>query len=122
MIRRVLTPCALALVLTAGTAYAQMGPSPMGGAPGGTGGEEPKHEGVAEAAPKTPGLLPTTPTLPPPKSHRKRLQVLGLDGYLRLRTNWFRSFNLGFIDDPAKGGAPFARALGCSGNPAVALT
>ncbi|HTJ42138.1 MAG TPA: TIGR04551 family protein [Kofleriaceae bacterium] len=122
MIRRVLTPCALALILTAGTAYAQMGPSPMGGAPGGAGGEEPKHEGVAEAAPKTPGLLPTTPTLPPPKSHRKRLQVLELGGYLRLRTNWFRSFDLGFKDNPALGGAPFARALGCSGDPSISLS
>jgi uncharacterized protein (TIGR04551 family) len=85
---------------------------PGGGAPG-AGGQEPKHEGVAEAAPKTPGLLPTTPTLPPPKSHRKRLQVLELDGYFRVRTNWFKNFNLGFNDDPTKGGAPFIRPLGC---------
>ena len=115
-----------ALVLHAGVAHAQFGPSPGGGMPpgggmgpgaGGGSGEE-KHEGVAESAPKTPGLLPTTPTLPPPKSHRKRLQVLELGGYLRVRTNWFKGLNLGFNDDPTKGGAPFPRPLGCSA-PAV---
>jgi uncharacterized protein (TIGR04551 family) len=121
MIRRVtvLVVLATALALHAGTAHAQMGPSPMPspggpGGPGGAGGEEPKHEGVAESAPKTPGLLPTTPTLPPPKSHRKRLQVLELDGYMRVRTNWFKDFNLGFLDDPAKGGAPFPLPIGCN--------
>ena len=128
MIRRLhitLPALAAGLLLHAGLARAQMGPSPMptsptGGGPGGAGGgEPPKHEGIAEAAPKTPGLLPTTPTLPPPKSHRKRLQVLGLDGYFRVRSNWFRNFNLGFIDNPTLGGAPFPRALGCSADPTV---
>jgi uncharacterized protein (TIGR04551 family) len=123
MIRRLsfaLPALVAGLALHAGTAHAQAGPSPMPTGPAG-GGEEPKHEGVAEAAPKTPGLLPTTPTLPPPKSHRKRLQVLGLEGYLRLRTNWFKNFNLGFNDNPSLGGAPFARPLGCSADPAMAI-
>ena len=89
---------------------------PMGG--GGMGGPQPggedKKDGVAEAAPKTPGLLPTTPALPPPKGRRKRWKLLELDGYFRLRTDWFKNFHLGFTDDPALGGAPFRRALSCN--------
>lgn len=105
-------PFALASVATLATAaHAQPTPFPGGGTGG---GEDQKPAGVAEAAPKTPGLLPTAPTLPPPKSHRKRLQLLTMDGYLRFRTDWFKNFSLGFIDDPALGGAPFARPLGCS--------
>src|SRR6185436_15624653 len=110
------TRIALLLVLvTTATAEAQIGPG--GGLP--SGGpqqqeEEKKKEGVAEAAPKTPGLLPTTPALPPPKGRRKRWKLLELDGYYRLRTDWFKNFNLGHTDDPALGGAPFPRALSCS--------
>src|SRR6185503_15350302 len=73
-----------------------------------------KKEGVAEAAPKTPGLLPTTPALPPPKGRRKRWKLFELDGYYRLRTDWLKNFNLGFFDDPSLGGAPFPKALSCS--------
>src|SRR4051794_4787151 len=40
---------------------------------------EDKKTGVAEAAPKTPGLLPTTPALPAPKGRRKRWKLLELD-------------------------------------------
>ena len=110
---------AAALAALASTARAQVGPSPFPTGGGPTGGEEPKHEGVAEAAPKTPGLLPTTPTLPPQKSRRKRLQVLELGGYLRVRSNWFKNFNLGFsdglhADGTSLGGAPFPRPLGCN--------
>ena len=100
-------------------AHAQMSPGmggPMGpgmGGPTTPAGEE-KKEGVAEAAPKTPGLLPTTPALPPPKGRRKRWKLFELDGYYRLRTDWFKDFNLGFNDDPTTGGAPFPRALGCT--------
>jgi len=97
-------------------ADAQMTPGPMGGmGPGGpsTPSGEEKKEGVAEAAPKTPGLLPTTPALPPPRGRRKRWKLLELNGYYRLRTDWFKNFNLGFNDNPALGGAPFPRALGC---------
>jgi hypothetical protein len=55
------------LVVEGGSAYAQMTPGPMGGMGGPqTPASEEKKEGVAEAAPKTPGLLPTTPALPPP--------------------------------------------------------
>ena len=108
----------LAIFFTSGVAAAQITPGgmPMGGGAGGgqqPSGEE-KKEGVAEAAPKTPGLLPTTPALPAPKGHRKRWKLLELDGYYRMRTDWFKNFNTGFSDDPALGGAPFPRALGCT--------
>ncbi|MEO8840782.1 MAG: TIGR04551 family protein [Kofleriaceae bacterium] len=106
------------VVLSLGSiAEAQMGGGmPMGGSPGGgmqPSGEE-KKEGVAEAAPKTPGLLPTTPTLPPPKSRRKRWKLFELDGYFRMRTDWDKNFNEGFLDDNSIGGAPFPRALSCN--------
>jgi uncharacterized protein (TIGR04551 family) len=108
----------LAAVLVVGgpVAYAQIGPGPgltpgAGGPPQG-GGSDAKKEGVAEAAPKAPGLLPTTPALPAPKSRRKKWKLLELDGYYRMRTDWFKNFNLGF-PDPGYGGSPFPSALGC---------
>src|SRR5688500_15594965 len=88
--------CAGALVVGIPVANAQITPgSGMGPGPARPGGEE-KKEGVAEAAPKTPGLLPTTPALPAPKARRKRWKLLELDGYYRMRTDWFKNFNLGF--------------------------
>src|SRR3954470_15613624 len=105
------------LVAFGDIASAQMGGGMhMGCGPGGgvrRSGEK-KKEGVAEAAPKTPGLLPSTPALPPPKGRRKRWKLLEMDGYYRIRTDWFKNFNLGFNDKPGLGGAPFPRALGCS--------
>jgi uncharacterized protein (TIGR04551 family) len=107
-----------ALVCGTPAAYAQiapgggMGPG-MGGPTQPAGGEE-KKEGIAEAAPKTPGLLPTTPALPAPKGRRKKWKLLELDGYYRMRTDWFKNFNLGFPDiDPIYGGSPFPTGLGC---------
>jgi uncharacterized protein (TIGR04551 family) len=105
------------LVSFGSIAEAQMGGGmPMGGGPGGgqqPSGEE-KKEGVAEAAPKTPGLLPTTPTLPPPKSRRKRWKLFELEGYFRMRTDWDKNFNEGFLDDNSIGGSPWPRALSCN--------
>jgi len=104
---------------TAGIAEAQIAPGGMGGMGGGQqpSGEE-KKEGVAEAAPKTPGLLPTTPALPAPKGRRKKWKLFEIDGYFRLRTDWFKNFHLGFLDRARDGsdlgGAPFPRALGCT--------
>ena len=110
------------LVVTTGIAEAQISPGGGGVGPG-LGGPQPgggdeKKEGVAEAAPKTPGLLPTTPALPAPKGRRKRWKLFEIDGYFRLRTDWFKNFNLGFLDRAQNGttdlgGAPFPRALGC---------
>ncbi len=114
----------IAILLSSGLAAAQINPGGMGGPGGGMGGpggggmQQPsadeKKEGVGEAAPKTPGLLPTTPALPAPKGHRKRWKLIEMDGYYRMRTDWFKNFNLGFNDDPTVGGAPFPRALGCT--------
>ena len=107
----------LGIALFSSLAEAQMTPGmggPMGpgmGGPQQPAGEE-KKEGVAEAAPKAPGLLPTTPALPPPKGRRKRWKLFEMDGYFRLRTDWMKNFNLGF-DSTAIGGAPFPQALGC---------
>jgi uncharacterized protein (TIGR04551 family) len=91
----------------------------MGGGMGGPGGAtqpagEEKKEGVATAAPKNGSLMPTTPSLPIQKSSRKKWKLLELDGYYRVRTDWFKNFNLGFIDDPTLGGSPFPRPLGCT--------
>lgn len=85
------------------------GPGMGGPTPGG--GDD-KKEGVAVEAPKTPGLLPTTPALPAPKSRRKKWKLLELDGYYRMRTDWFKNFNLGFPSG-GYGGTPFPSALGC---------
>ena len=112
--RRPLFISLLLLGSTAAEAQISPGGMPGGGMGGPQQGEEPKKEGVAEAAPKTPGLLPTTPALPAPKGRRKRWKLFEIDGYFRTRTDWFKNFNLGFTDDPALGGAPFPRALGCA--------
>ncbi|HEU4735279.1 MAG TPA: TIGR04551 family protein [Kofleriaceae bacterium] len=103
------------LVAEAPIAQAQISPGgglgPGAGGPSQPSGEE-KKEGVAEAAPKTPGLLPTTPALPAPQGRRKHWKLLELDGYYRLRTDWMRNFNEGF-PEPGFGGTPFPTALGC---------
>lgn len=109
------TGLVVGLLLSASPAEAQI--QPGGGMPGGGMGQQPteeKKEGVAEAAPKTPGLLPTTPALPVQKGRRKRWKLFEIDGYYRLRTDWFKNFHLGFLDRADLGGAPFPRALGCS--------
>lgn len=77
-----------------------------------TAGPDVKPEGVAEEAPDTPGALPTTPVLPPPRSERKEFQLIEVGGYFRFRGDWFKKFHLGF-DDQGDGGAPFRRPLGC---------
>src|ERR1043165_9653463 len=108
------------LLVSAELAEAQIGPG-TGPQPGAGGQNEEKKEGVAEAAPKTPGLLPTTPALPAPKGRRKKWKLFELEGYYRMRTDWFKNFHLGFQDRPdlpfadraALGGAPFPRALNC---------
>jgi uncharacterized protein (TIGR04551 family) len=100
-------------VVRAQIAPGGLNPTGPGPGPGAGQGSDAKKEGVAEAAPKTPGLLPTTPALPAPKARRKRWKLLELDGYYRARGDWFKNLNLGFKDDPRVGGAPFPTALGC---------
>jgi hypothetical protein len=77
------TGIAVGLLLTSTLAEAQIAPG--GGMPGGMGqtpaqGEE-KKEGVAEAAPKSPGLLPTNPVLPGAEGASQALEA---DRYRRL--------------------------------------
>jgi uncharacterized protein (TIGR04551 family) len=104
---------ALVLDLASGgpsEALAQVNPNPLPP----TGAEQPqeKKPGVAEQAEASPEALPTTPVLPPIQNERKRFQLLELDGYFRLRTNWFKNFHLGF-NDQGPGGAPFPRPFSC---------
>lgn len=104
---------ALALVLLASHAAAQpTGALPTGGPPPG-GEEEEKPEGIAEAAPKSAGLLATTPTVPPRRDARKKFEVFRLDGFLRARGDWMKNLNLGFSDSADFGGAPFRQPLHC---------
>ena len=70
-------------VLTSTRASAQISPGGMGGpggpgmggAPTGAGSNDEKKEGVGIEAPKSGGMLPTTPALPAPKSPRKQWTV-----------------------------------------------
>lgn len=112
MISKAFRVAVLGLVTaSAGVAAAQPGPLPGGGPPSGE--EEPKPEGIAEAAPKAAGLLATTPTLPPPRDRRKKFEVITVDGYLRTRGDYLKNLHLGFSDDATLGGAPFPRSEGC---------
>lgn len=93
-------------------ARAQVSPSPLPP----TGSEatpQPKKQGVAEKAETSAETLPTTPVLPPIQNERKRFELFELNGYFRLRTNWFKNFHLGYNDNPLVGGAPFPRPLSC---------
>jgi uncharacterized protein (TIGR04551 family) len=97
----------------AGTALAQLSPT-LPGQPPEPARPEPEEEGVAEEAPEDPEpALPTTPVLPPPREEVQRFEIIQLGGYLRGRGDWFRRLDLGFIDDPDIGGAPFPNPLGC---------
>jgi uncharacterized protein (TIGR04551 family) len=95
-----------------GEARAQVSPNPLPPT-----GNEPvspgKKPGVAERAETSAETLPTTPVLPPIQNERKRFELFELDGYFRLRTNWFKNFHLGYNDNPIVGGAPFPRPLSC---------
>ncbi|MBK9030488.1 MAG: TIGR04551 family protein [Myxococcales bacterium] len=108
---------ALALALAA-PAAAQPSPMPTGGPPSGE--EEPKPQGVAEAAPKAASLLATTPAVPARRDSRKKFDVIRVDGYLRGRGDWFKNFNLGFADSAAFGGAPFPQPSTCTSTTNVA--
>jgi uncharacterized protein (TIGR04551 family) len=123
-------PVAVAVVLFVGLvapsrAEAQISPGGMGGmggpggAPAGGAGSDEKKEGVGVEAPHSGSMLPTTPALPAPKSTRKQWKLLEMDGYYRVRTDWFKNFNLGYLDTNstpglALGGAPFPRQLACT--------
>lgn len=112
---RVSTLCGIAALALgaaplARTARAQLGPAQPGGQPITT-----QSEGVAEEAPEeAEAELPTTPVLPVPKAEEKEFERFLLNGYFRLRGDWFKNFDLGFNDDPSVGGAPFPNPLACN--------
>lgn len=127
--------CACAATLLLADLPQALAQSPMGGGMGGGGmgggmggmpsapqgpADDGKDSGIAEAAPKAAGMLPSTPVLPMVKSRRKRWKLLEIDGYFRMRSDWFKNFNLGFVDDPAQGGAPFPQPLACARTPKIA--
>jgi uncharacterized protein (TIGR04551 family) len=122
MNRAVLARAPIALFVLAATAASASAQGTGGAGAGGgfpsttPGPEEEKKEGVAEAAPKAPGQLPTVPVLPAPKNSRKRWKLFELDGYYRFRTDWFKNFHLGYNELDATnpdGGLPFGRTIGC---------
>jgi len=76
------------------------------------GDEEAKPEGAAEKAPSEAGQLPSTPYLPPyPGEKKKAFELIQLDGYLRLRTDWQSNYHLGFKD--LGNGTPYPEPLDC---------
>jgi uncharacterized protein (TIGR04551 family) len=91
------TTTALALLLTAGAARAQMGPGGMGPgggmAPPAPMGQEPKEEGPAEEAPEE-AARPSDqePLSGYPEQSKRKLQIFEVDGYLRLRVDYLHNF------------------------------
>ena len=109
---------ALAFVLVAALPRVASAQLPAGGPPGGqVGGEEQKPEGAAEKAPSEAGQLPSTPYLPPyPGEKKKAFELIQLDGYFRLRTDWLSNYHLGFHDTGKAGasGTPYPEPLSCA--------
>jgi uncharacterized protein (TIGR04551 family) len=110
----------------AGAAWAQMGAMPGGMSPGGMGAPPPagqeKEEGPAEAAPEEEGKATTDagPEAGYTNQHRRRTQVIELDGYFRTRAELLHNFNLGqgylSPSQPQLGFPPFPTPLECSTN------
>jgi uncharacterized protein (TIGR04551 family) len=107
----VATATALALLSTVGGAHAQMAPGggmgPGGGmAPPAPMGQEPKEEGPAEEAPEEEARpSDQEPLSGYPDQNRRKLQILEIDGYLRLRVDYMHDF---FMD---QGYTPLRAAL-----------
>ena len=113
------------LVGGAGAAWAQMGAMPGGMSPGGMGAPPPagqdKEEGPAEAAPEEEGKAAADagPQSGYANQHRRRTQVIELDGYFRTRAELLHNFNLGqgYVDNiPQDGFPPFPTPLECATN------
>ena len=85
----------------AGAAWAQMGAMPGGMSPGGMGAPPPQgpehEEGPAEAAPEEEGKAAAAagPEGGYANQHRRRTQVIELDGYYRVRSELLHNFNMG---------------------------
>jgi len=111
------------LVGGAGAAWAQMGAMPGGMSPGGMGAPPPPgqdhEEGPAEAAPEEEGKAATDagPQSGYTNQHRRRTQVIELDGYFRTRAELLHNFNMGFgyvsSSNPQLGYPPFPTPLEC---------
>ena len=102
-------------------AHAQSAPAPAGPAGPGPLPTVPKSDTKDRStgeAPTAPELLPTTPTLPPPKATSRHQKRLELDGYFRVRTEWDKEFWLGFNQNLA-GGAPWPQPLSCGASPSL---
>jgi len=110
----------------AGTAQAQMGAMPGGMSPGGMGASPPAgqdhEEGPAEAAPEEEGKAAADagPESGYANQHRRRTQVIELDGYYRVRPELLHNFNmgLGYVSSgsPQSGYPPFPTPLECGTN------
>ena len=110
----------------AGAARAQMGAMPGGMSPGGMGAPPPagqeKEEGPAEAAPEEEGKAAAEagPQSGYANQHRRRTQVIELDGYFRTSPELLHNFNLGlgYVDasQPQSGFPPFPTPLECGTN------
>lgn len=112
----------ITLIICAGSsaAFAQFGGQPGGMGPGmgPQGGEEPREEGPAEPAPEDeterPGDL--APTGGYQGQERFRTKVIEVDGYLRLRSDFFHQLDLGqgyVVDGEALRKPPFPTPLEC---------
>jgi uncharacterized protein (TIGR04551 family) len=101
MLRHSLVPAlvpALAVLLSTGAAWAQFGGQPGGMQPGGMGpqpGEEPRDEGPAEEAPEEEEQPRDLEPLGAYAGQARRTaQVVEIDGYLRLRTDFLHKLHL----------------------------
>ena len=90
-----------AVLFVAQPAHAQYGPGGMpgggmpGGMPQGPSGEEGKEEGPAEQAPEEEKPVDLEPIGAYAGSKRRRTQIIELDGYLRVRTDYMSNLFLG---------------------------
>jgi uncharacterized protein (TIGR04551 family) len=109
--------------LFASAAHAQFGGQPGGMPPGGMGpqpmGEEPKEEGPAEEAPEQESQEPSDlePLGGYPGQNRRVRQVVQLDGYMRLRTDFFHKLHLDqthFVNASDRRTPPFPLPLECA--------
>ncbi len=125
---RILLSLAFSLLLSAGgarAARAQFGGQPGGMGPGGMGPQpmpdDQKEEGPAEEAPEEerPQATDTQPVGEYPGQARKVTQVIELDGYMRLRTDFLHKLHLGqgYVnpDQADERTPPFPVPLECQG-------
>ena len=84
------------------------GPAPAGpGAPtGGPGGRRDKKEGPAEEAPKDKEALRPIEPVPAQPRRRRRVQLFDLDGYFRMRADYFHRLNMDLQNIVAEGDRP----------------